>query len=551
MRKRKNIVGNNQNKSKQQKSSDNKYSVPEARFNLNQFNLNLSISRENLNNNTVTGMTASVSSSHQDGKNTLLKPGVYEDALAGLLALNQTDDKYESKEDEAFESGLKYYYGEKGVKKNWEEALKYFQKAAKTNPKAQFYLSSCGKFGDTLATNQLTEETEAVKLFRLEAKKNQPYACHVLGMCYEHGYEGVVKDEKEAVNYYRLAAESGCDEAQLNLGFCYLEGIGVQKDTQLALEYFNKSATAGNESAQFNLGICYLKGLGGIEPNQVLAGKWIQSAANSGHTVAKFILGGMYLQGSSGFQRDDKSGIRWIHSAAQDGLKEAQFHLGNYYKQGKYGLRRSPHRAGYYHKAATERGYLDASACLNNISQPANSQEQQSSHPVSQEIKGNDDVQSISQFIVESQLNNVEDLTSAQSQYQSGLRYKWGHGVAKDAQEAVKWFYLAASQGHCDAQCDLGICYEWGIGIEQNAAEAEKWFRLAAGNGSVAAINHLESLVNQNTLLSPPSTPSISANSQSIISSNTALFTNLSLLIPRANPNKVNKNTEHTCESNP
>jgi len=58
--------------------------------------------------------------------------------------------------------------------------------------------------------------------------------------------------------------------------------------------------------------------------------------------------------------------------------------------------------------------------------------------------------------------------------------YALGKGVPKDYSEAVKWYKLAANQGHAIAQYKMGISYDMGHGIPQNYKEAMKWYELAA-----------------------------------------------------------------------
>jgi TPR repeat protein len=61
-----------------------------------------------------------------------------------------------------------------------------------------------------------------------------------------------------------------------------------------------------------------------------------------------------------------------------------------------------------------------------------------------------------------------------------GLSYFNGVGVAVDKSEGVKWFRLAAAQGHADAQCNLGVAYSNGDGVSVDKVESVKWFKLAA-----------------------------------------------------------------------
>ena len=52
--------------------------------------------------------------------------------------------------------------------------------------------------------------------------------------------------------------------------------------------------------------------------------------------------------------------------------------------------------------------------------------------------------------------------------------YANGEGVLEDDTEAVRWFRLAAEQGHAGAQSSLGFMYDYGQGILEDEAEAEQ-----------------------------------------------------------------------------
>ena len=73
------------------------------------------------------------------------------------------------------------------------------------------------------------------------------------------------------------------------------------------------------------------------------------------------------------------------------------------------------------------------------------------------------------------------------AQYELGSKYDWGWGVAKDHQEAVKWYRLAAEQGNVGAQRSLGFKYALGQGVWEDDREAVKWWRLAAKQGDASA----------------------------------------------------------------
>ena len=74
-----------------------------------------------------------------------------------------------------------------------------------------------------------------------------------------------------------------------------------------------------------------------------------------------------------------------------------------------------------------------------------------------------------------------------EAQYDLGLMYANGEGVARDDEQAVRWFRLAAEQGDADAQFNLSFMYLNGEGVPQDYEEAIRWFRAAAEQGLATA----------------------------------------------------------------
>jgi uncharacterized protein len=48
----------------------------------------------------------------------------------------------------------------------------------------------------------------------------------------------------------------------------------------------------------------------------------------------------------------------------------------------------------------------------------------------------------------------------------------------------MKWFRLAAENGHAEAQANLGAMYENGFGVERNSVLSHMWSNIACSNGS-------------------------------------------------------------------
>ena len=72
----------------------------------------------------------------------------------------------------------------------------------------------------------------------------------------------------------------------------------------------------------------------------------------------------------------------------------------------------------------------------------------------------------------------------AKAQYNLGNAcYDEGEGVTQNKEEAVKWYNIAAQQGHAEAQYNLGNAYSKGEGVTQNKEEAVKWYNIAAQQG--------------------------------------------------------------------
>ncbi len=147
-----------------------------------------------------------------------------------------------------YKLGERYLTGT-GVKRDPQEALKWYQKAAEQGyAPAQFRLS-----GRLLAKG---DQQEAVKWLRKAAEQEYANAQYALGLCYVYGW-GVKKDPQEAATWYkkavagfRKAAEQGDAEAQFSLGTCYETGDGVEKDLKEAVKWYRKAAEQGYSGAQ-------------------------------------------------------------------------------------------------------------------------------------------------------------------------------------------------------------------------------------------------------------------------------------------------------------
>jgi len=149
-------------------------------------------------------------------------------------------------------------------------------------------------------------------------------------------------------------------------------------------------------------------------------------AAGQGHAESQYILSTMYDAGK-GVAQDDAQAARWEHVAADQG------HL---YAQANLSFRR--------HSAGDFAGAFEW-------------------------------------------CRRAADGELAWAQYNLGLMYQKGEGVARNEADAAHWYRLAASQGLADAQQRLADHYYFGHGIPRSYTQAAQWYRRAAEQGNARA----------------------------------------------------------------
>lgn len=173
---------------------------------------------------------------------------------------------------------------------------------------------------------------EALRLYRLAADKNEPYAMYSVGWQYAHG-QGVHTDAKEAYRWYLRAAKYGSSLGMNELGNCYDEGKGVGRDREEAVKWYGKSADKGYDQAMYNLGYAYMHGRG-VKQDQPTGVSWYQRAADKGNKKAMNSLGVAYDKGY-GVQQNPAEALRWYRNAVEKKHAGAMFNLAMMYCQGR------------------------------------------------------------------------------------------------------------------------------------------------------------------------------------------------------------------------
>jgi uncharacterized protein len=158
-------------------------------------------------------------------------------------------------------------------RKDYKAAHKLLLSAVKQNEnsccKGQILLGLMYETGEGTSQNS----KEAVKWYRLAAKKHDPVAQFKLGEMYHKG-KGVPQNYKLAVKWYLLSAKMGNKHAKLNLR-------QLAKKSPDALELLITSAEDGDSKSQYHLGLIYLE-VSGLQ-DYVLAHKWFNLAGSQGN----------------------------------------------------------------------------------------------------------------------------------------------------------------------------------------------------------------------------------------------------------------------------
>lgn len=134
----------------------------------------------------------------------------------------------------------------RGVRRDRETAFLLFEKLTSRGFKgAAFYLGLYYENGYVVKRDY----KEALRYYQLGASTNDAFCYNQLGRMYCLG-RGIQKPEPEmGFFYYEQAAKMGDATGLSNMAYAYEVGQGVQQDTIKAIEYYTQAAELGEENA--------------------------------------------------------------------------------------------------------------------------------------------------------------------------------------------------------------------------------------------------------------------------------------------------------------
>ncbi|CAF3873512.1 unnamed protein product [Adineta steineri] len=187
--------------------------------------------------------------------------------------------------------GHKYEHGDIDIKQNYEQAARYFAKAANQGNAEGMYnlarltdrglgVNKDSKFATTLLEQAAAQSAEHPK-FKGLTNVGVAESEHSLGLRYAEGVS-VHKNLSTAAQWYQRAVDHGSAEASNNLAILYQNGTGVEKNLKKAKQLFELSARRGDPKAMLSLAWTLLE-INDLEMAKI----WFDRACEAGNLYAQ------------------------------------------------------------------------------------------------------------------------------------------------------------------------------------------------------------------------------------------------------------------------
>ncbi|KAI8365243.1 uncharacterized protein BYT42DRAFT_589295 [Radiomyces spectabilis] len=344
-----------------------------------------------------------------------------------------------------------------------------------------------------------------------EESKVLSFGYFLIGQCYEQG-QGVELDCEEAKQWYQRAVDKGQSlDAIFYLGqLHYQEG-----NVEAAFECFEKAAASGLPEALYRVGVFHWQGLANLEPNLVVANKYLSRASERGHARATYELGLLQYN-----QEKFSEAVENLDKAAKLRVPEALRMLGNFYHEGTAGVRQNYATAfAYFWQAAQlndglsalmvgsyfEKGYdkqhIDRYEALQwyiradelqcgPLAQLAIGTLE---HTMADEIQDKEQAEDLrANAFSWFQRAATSDTTVTHAQIMVALYQLNGWGrVPRDPVKGFTLLLEVAKAGGSEAFVEVAKCYEEGIGVQRDQESALSYWRDAAAMEDVEAIERV------------------------------------------------------------
>lgn len=169
------------------------------------------------------------------------------------------------------------YYEGRGVKRDWNEALKWYFAAA-----------------ELYDNEQLTSDYNRTHVMPHDFKHRQKDIHNRIGEIYACGGFGVERDKVEADKWYFKVVEylhkSSSSSDKMELAEMYFDGRGVDKNALTGVKLCRKAANMGSRAAAIRLSYCYCDGEGVPASIFMAAIWWLKSGEWKYYPLTVIIL---------------------------------------------------------------------------------------------------------------------------------------------------------------------------------------------------------------------------------------------------------------------
>jgi uncharacterized protein len=198
----------------------------------------------------------------------------------------------------------------RGVAMDTLGAVRWLEKAAKTDDVAQEYLGTMFRSGKGVAQNLVRAR---VMYARAASQGNRRAQFNYASLCFNG--EGGPQDVDSAAKYFEIAARQGDPEAQHMIGRMYQYGRGVVQDFDQATRWYQEAAKQNYAPSIFALGISYVEGDMGVRDGE-RARQYLERAASMGNWAAAVKIANMYHTGDAA-PRNEAEAYKWFAIARE------------------------------------------------------------------------------------------------------------------------------------------------------------------------------------------------------------------------------------------
>lgn len=380
-----------------------------------------------------------------------------------------------------------------------KQALEWYDKAI-AHDSSQGYMGK-GLLLLRMGTSE-ADYAEAAQYLEVAAERKMGTALHKLGVMYETG-RGVTRNYQRAAELYKGAAELGIRDAQALYGVALKKGQGVEQNFIQAETWLRKAALAGDVEAAVVLADMNGQGNDDIPPNYAESVRWYGFAAERGHVAATRALGLLYLRGL-GVPKSIEKAVELLGMAAKKGDVAAIVTMGDIAIQlPESNLNLDDVIEEYLTPGAEQEippiMFNMAVALLKSHSLSPDPEKEQKARELLRK--------SCKEIVAARYWYGRMLLQGAGGEQNTDKGYAWLSSAAHEgvvdaqilwanillegktndgkglAEEAVKFYRMAADQGSVPAMFSLGAVYGGGNKLEPDLTKAQEWFTKAAERG--------------------------------------------------------------------